>query len=74
MNAVVDPEGPKFAVLASNPAPEGLRGGSCSTPDQVRLRYAPFPKTAGAAQMQNKAELVAACNDRARNTRQRMDP
>jgi len=49
MNATVDPEGPKFAVLPSNPAPEGLRGGYFSTPDKVRLRYAVFPKTAGAA-------------------------
>ena len=49
MNAIVDPEGPKFAVLPSNPAPEGLRGGYFTTPDKVRLRYATFPKTAGAA-------------------------
>jgi lysophospholipase len=49
MNAIVEPEGPKFAVLPSNPAPEGLRGGYFSTPDKVRLRYATFPKTAGAA-------------------------
>jgi lysophospholipase len=49
MNAIVDPDGPKFAVLPSNPAPEGLRGGYFATPDKVRLRYATFPKTAGAA-------------------------
>ena len=48
MNAIVDPEGPKLAVLPSNPAPEGLRAGWFTTPDKVRLRYATFPKTAGA--------------------------
>ena len=26
MNPVVDPEGPKFCVLETNPAPEGMRG------------------------------------------------
>jgi lysophospholipase len=49
MNAIVEPEGPKFAVLASNPAPEGMRGGYFTTPDRLKLRYATFPKTAGAA-------------------------
>jgi lysophospholipase len=49
MNAIVDPEGPKLAVLPSNPAPEGMRAGYFTTPDKVRLRYATFPKTAGAA-------------------------
>jgi lysophospholipase len=49
MSATVDPEGPKFAVLPSNPAPEGTRGGYFTTPDKVCLRYATFPKTAGAA-------------------------
>ena len=48
MTATVDPEGPKLAVLPSNPAPEGLRAGWFTTPDKVRLRYATFPKTAGA--------------------------
>jgi lysophospholipase len=49
MNAVVDPEGPKLAVLPSNPAPEGAHAGYFTTPDKIRLRYATFPKTAGAA-------------------------
>lgn len=49
MNAIVDPEGPKLAILPSNPAPEGIRAGYFSTPDKIRLRYATFPKTAGAA-------------------------
>ncbi|MEQ1902056.1 MAG: alpha/beta hydrolase [Devosia sp.] len=49
MNAIVDPEGPRFAAIASNPVPEGMRGGYFTTPDKVRLRYATFPKTAGAA-------------------------
>jgi len=49
MAAQVDPDGPQLAVLESNPAPEGLRAGYFTTPDKVRLRYATFPKTAGAA-------------------------
>ena len=49
MTAIVDPEGPKLAILPSNPAPEGLRAGYFTTPDRVKLRYATFPKTAGAA-------------------------
>jgi len=48
MNAIVEPEGPKFALVESNPAPEGLKGGWFTTPDKIRLRYASFPKTAGA--------------------------
>lgn len=49
MSAIVDPEGPKLAVLPTNPVPEGARAGWFSTPDKVKLRYATFPKTAGAA-------------------------
>ena len=49
MSASVDPEGPKFAILPSNPAPEGLKGGYFTTPDKIRIRYATFPKTEGAA-------------------------
>jgi len=49
MTAQVDPEGPKFVILPSNPAPEGLRGGHFTTPDKIRIRYATFPKTEGAA-------------------------
>lgn len=49
MTAQVDPEGPKFVILPSNPAPEGLRGGYFTTPDKMRIRYATFPKTEGAA-------------------------
>ncbi len=49
MNAVVDPEGPRLAVLQTNPAPEGVHAGYFTTPDRIRLRYATFPKTAGAA-------------------------
>jgi lysophospholipase len=48
MNAVVDAEGPKLAVLATNPVPEGARAGYFATPDKIRIRYATFPKTAGA--------------------------
>lgn len=49
MNAIVDPEGPKLAIIPSNPIPEGVRAGYFTTPDKIRLRYATFPKTAGAA-------------------------
>ena len=49
MNAVVDPEGPRLTGLDSNPIPEGARAGWVRTPDNKRLRYATFPKTAGAA-------------------------
>ena len=49
MSVSVDPSGPSLAILPSNPAPDGLRAGYVSTPDKVRLRYATFPKTSGAA-------------------------
>ncbi|WP_158625889.1 alpha/beta fold hydrolase [Arsenicitalea aurantiaca] len=48
MNAIVDPEGPRLAVVASNPVPEGAQVGYFEAMDRVRLRYARFPKTAGA--------------------------
>lgn len=48
MNAIVDPNGPSLALVPSNPVPEGARVGYFTTPDQVRLRYAIFPRTAGA--------------------------
>ncbi len=47
MSAIVDAEGPKLAVTASNPAPEGGRVAYMTTADKVRLRYAIWPKTAG---------------------------
>jgi lysophospholipase len=63
MNAVVDPEGPRLATLPSNPAPEGARAGWFTTPDKLRLRYATFPKTAGAAKgtvclVQGRTEFI----------------
>lgn len=63
MNAVVDPDGPKLAILPSNPAPEGLRAGYFITADKVRLRYATFPKTEGAAKgtvclVQGRTEFI----------------
>ena len=63
MNAVVDPQGPKLAILPSNPAPEGLRAGYFVTPDKVRIRYATFPKTEGAAKgtvclVQGRTEFI----------------
>lgn len=47
VNAIVDAEGPKLAVTASNPAPEGGRVGYMLTADRVRLRYGIWPRTAG---------------------------
>jgi lysophospholipase len=63
MNAIVDPEGPRLAVLPSNPVPEGMRAGWFTTPDKLRLRYASFPKTAGAAKgtvclVQGRTEFI----------------
>src|SRR3569833_2389979 len=63
MNAVVDPNGPKLAIIPSNPAPEGLRAGYFVTPDKIRIRYATFPKTEGAAKgtvclVQGRTEFI----------------
>lgn len=63
MTAIVDPEGPKLAVLPSNPVPEGVKVGYFTTPDRVRLRYATFPKTEGAAKgtvclVQGRTEFI----------------
>lgn len=63
MNTIVDPEGPRLAVLPSNPAPEGARAGYFTTPDKIRIRYATFPKTAGAAKgtvclVQGRTEFI----------------
>jgi lysophospholipase len=49
MTAIVDADGPKLCILPSNPAPEGMKAGYFTTPDKVRIRYATFPKTEGAA-------------------------
>ena len=48
MNAIVDPHGPVLAPTPANPIPEGVRAGFFTTADKVRLRYATWPKTAGA--------------------------
>ena len=45
---VVEPNGPRLVNLPSNPVPEGVRVGYFSTSDKVRLRYAIWPKSAGA--------------------------
>jgi lysophospholipase len=63
MNSSVDPQGPQMAVLPSNPAPEGMRAGYFTTPDKIRIRYAVFPKTAGAAKgtvclVQGRTEFI----------------
>ncbi|HEY8575781.1 MAG TPA: alpha/beta hydrolase [Devosia sp.] len=47
MNAV-DPHGPDLVNIASNPMPEGGRVGYFKTQDNVRLRYALWPKSEGA--------------------------
>ncbi|MGB3026739.1 alpha/beta fold hydrolase [Paradevosia shaoguanensis] len=44
MNVVVDPNGPPLAATPSNPVPEGARAGYFVTSDNVRLRYALFPR------------------------------
>lgn len=49
MNAIVDPEGPKLAVVTGNPVPEGARVGYFRTKDNIQLRYGRWPKTEGAA-------------------------
>lgn len=46
--AVVDPQGPKLAVVPSNPVPEGARVGYFTTSDKVRLRYGLWPRAGGA--------------------------
>jgi len=48
MNAVVDPNGARLVNIASNPMPEGGRVGYFKTEDNVRLRYATWPKSEGA--------------------------
>jgi lysophospholipase len=39
---------PELCVIPSNPVPEGARVGFFKTSDGIELRYATFPKTAGA--------------------------
>ncbi|MHB1109413.1 MAG: alpha/beta hydrolase [Devosia sp.] len=48
MNAIVDPNAPDLAKVPSNPVPEGAHAGYFETTDKIRLRYATFPKRAGA--------------------------
>jgi len=48
MNAIVDPNAPSLANVPSNPVPEGAHAAYFQTTDKIRLRYATFPKTAGA--------------------------
>jgi len=47
MVAVVDPKGPRLAVVPSNPVPQGGRVGYLLTSDRVRLRYGIWRKTGG---------------------------
>ncbi|MDB5538823.1 MAG: alpha/beta hydrolase [Devosia sp.] len=63
MNAIVDANGPSLAVVPSNPVPEGARVGFFTTSDKVQLRYATFPKGAGAAKgticlVQGRTEFI----------------
>jgi lysophospholipase len=44
---VVDPNGPSLVNIASNPIPDGARVGFFKTSDNVGLRYAIWPKSAG---------------------------
>ncbi len=48
LNAAPDLSTPTLCVVPSNPVPEGARVGMFETSDKVRLRYATFPKSAGA--------------------------
>jgi lysophospholipase len=45
VNIAVDPHGPGLCAIPSNPVPEGARVGYFKTRDNVRLRYALFPRT-----------------------------
>lgn len=47
VTAIADPQGPRLAVTANNPVPEGVRAGYFTTSDKVRLRYCIWPKTSG---------------------------
>lgn len=40
MNAIVDPNGPRLANIASNPVPPGAQAAYFTTSDNVRIRYA----------------------------------
>lgn len=44
---IVDPNGPSLVNIASNPLPEGARVGYFKTADNVQLRFAFWPKSAG---------------------------
>jgi lysophospholipase len=48
MNVIVDPNTPALVSVPSNPVPDGASAGMFEASDGVRLRYATFPKTAGA--------------------------
>ncbi|MCF6326550.1 MAG: alpha/beta hydrolase [Devosiaceae bacterium] len=47
MANIVDPGGAKLCETASNPIPQGAKAGFFKTQDNVRLRYALWPKTSG---------------------------
>lgn len=63
MTAIVDPNGPSLVSIPSNPVPEGARVGYFKTSDGVRLRYALWPKSEGAARgtvclVQGRTEFI----------------
>jgi len=63
LNAAPDLATPTLCVVPSNPVPEGARVGVFETSDKVRLRYATFPKSAGAARgticlVQGRTEFI----------------
>jgi lysophospholipase len=63
MNAAPDLTTPTLAVVPSNPVPEGVHVGMFETSDKIKLRYATFPKGAGAARgticlVQGRTEFI----------------
>jgi len=63
MSAIVDADGPRLAIVPSNPVPEGARVGLFKTSDGISLRYALFPKGPGAAKgtvclVQGRTEFI----------------
>jgi lysophospholipase len=63
MTAEVDPNGPKLAIVPSNPPPPGTRAGFFTTSDKIRLRYARWPRTGAQARgticlIQGRTEFI----------------
>jgi lysophospholipase len=63
MNVIIDPNLPILCSVPSNPVPEGAHAGFLETIDGVKLRYARFAKTTGAAKgticlVQGRTEFI----------------